>query len=58
MRLRTFSAARSDQMEEAYKAFRKTQASLQTPYGLVLQSEHSRLAGALAQALVPEAFAH
>ena len=47
---------RSSDAEPAFAAFRKTQQSLPVPFGLLYQSEHSRLAGALARALSPDVF--
>jgi hypothetical protein len=56
MLFRSLSAEPLHHIEPAYEAFMKTQNGPQASYGLLFQSEHSRLAGAIAQALVPSVF--
>ncbi len=56
MLFRDLSAEESSTVEPAYQAFLKTQRSLHARYGLLFQSEHSRLAGSLAGALLPGVF--
>ena len=56
MLLRVLSASCSNLVEPAYEAFLKTQVQSEPTYGLLFQSEHSRVAGALAQALRPQVF--
>jgi hypothetical protein len=56
MLFRSLSAEHLLHMEPAYEAFVKTQQGPQASYGLLFQSEHSRLAGAIARALVPGVF--
>ena len=56
MVLRSSSTPAADALQPAYEAFLPTQEGLATPPVFLLQSEHSRLAGALAQSLSPEVF--
>ncbi len=56
MLLRRLSADSLDRLEPAYQAFVRTQTVSPPPLEILFQSEHSRLAGALAQALLPDVF--
>lgn len=56
MLVRTLAPELCTEIQPAYKAFLRAQDVQKPPYGVLHQSEHSRLAGGLAGALLPDVF--
>jgi hypothetical protein len=60
MIVRTVSAvsttADDPQLKAASEVFFQTQQEIKPPYGIVLQADHSRLAGEIATFIMPDVF--